>query len=386
MTHRRKTGWCATVLFVALAMSVWPPNVPAQQTETNAQPHSPDGSMWQVVTSGVDTDLRGIDVVAPVRGAAKAELVIWACGSNGVILKSTDSGKTWQQLSIPDGDKLDFRGVRAFGTGSAYVMSAGEGDKSRIYKTTDGGATWKMQFTDTRPAFFLDAIVCDGELKCAALSDPVDGKFLIVRTTDGETWQIAPGDGMSAALKDEGVFAASNSSMILMRGRAGSLYLSFATGGPGGARVFSSPDFGKSWTVTATPLGGAASSGIFSIVRSFDGSVIVGGDYKKPDSTEKTAAYSTDRGATFQLSGTPPSGFRSAVIALNRKMLVAVGPNGSDFSDDGGRTWKRTDAVGLSAAEAIVVGRARDAWAVGPGGVVERLKPGAWSRGRVNIR
>jgi photosystem II stability/assembly factor-like uncharacterized protein len=345
-----------------------------------------DARMWEVQTAGIDTSLRGISVVAPARGAADSSVVIWACGSNGVILKSTDSGKTWEQIHIPDGDTLDFRGVRAFGTASAYVMSSGEGDKSRIYKTTDGGATWTMQFTDTRPAFFLDAIVCDGEMMCAALSDPVDGKFLIVRTTDGQTWQIAPGDFMPPALKDEGAFAASNSSMILTRRGTEAARLSFVTGGPNGARVLSSPDFGKSWNATETPLGGAASSGIFSIARSFDAGVIVGGDYKKPDATEKTAAYSTDRGATYQLAATPPSGYRSSVIALSGKMLVAVGPNGSDFSDDGGRTWKRTDAIGLNAAEAVSIGGSRQAWAVGPGGAVEHLKPGPWTGGAKTIR
>jgi len=337
--------------------------------------------MWEVQTSGVDTNLRGVSVVAPMRGSASTPIVIWASGSNGVILKSTDSGKTWERISIPDGEALDFRGIRAFGTASAYVMSSGEGDKSRIYKTTDGGATWKMQFTDTRPSFFLDAIVCDGELKCAALSDPVDGKFLIVRTTDGEHWQIAPGDFMPAALKDEGAFAASNSSMILTRGAKDAAHLSFVTGGPNGARVFYSPNFGKSWTVTETPLGGSVSSGAFSIVRAFDYSVIVGGDYKNPDATEKTAAYSAERGVFYEVSATPPSGYRSAVIALNAKTLVAVGPNGSDVSEDGGRTWKRTDAIGLNAAEAVLIGRRHEAWAVGPGGAVEHLKSGSWSGG-----
>jgi photosystem II stability/assembly factor-like uncharacterized protein len=330
--------------------------------------------IWEVKASGIDTNLRGVSVVAPVRGGANAPLVIWASGSNGVILKSTDSGKTFQQIHIPDADQLDFRGIRAFGSASAYVMSSGEGDKSRIYKTTDGGATWKMQFTDTRPSFFLDAIVCDGELKCAALSDPVDGKFLIVRTTDGETWQIAPGDGMPAALKDEGAFAASNSSMFLEHGPKGSTRLTFATGGPGGARVFSSPDFGKSWTVTETPLGGSASSGIFSIAHiSTGGNVIVGGDYKKPDATEKTAALCAAPCTSYELAATPPSGYRSSVISLAGKSLIAVGPNGSDVSDDGGDTWRRADATNLNALDVVSISKRREVWAVGPGGTVARL-------------
>lgn len=338
--------------------------------------------MWKVVTTGVDTNLRGVSVVSSP-GYVGNE-VVWACGSNGVILKSADTGNTWQQIKVAGGEALDFRGIRALSTASAYVMSSGEGDKSRIYKTTDGGATWKMQFTDTRPTFFLDAIACYGELKCVALSDPVDGKFVIVRTTDGENWQIASSEFMPPALKDEGAFAASNSSLMMLH--AGQdvdhTLLYFATGGPSGARVFRSTDFGNSWTATDTPLaGGNASSGIFSIARFNGENAIVGGDYKKPDATEGTAAYSSDHGKQYELAENPPSGYRSAVAWLGREMLVAVGPNGSDFSADGGRTWKRTDLIGLNAVESIYRGGGRDAWAVGPTGTVERLIRGKWSGG-----
>jgi photosystem II stability/assembly factor-like uncharacterized protein len=358
---------------LALAAVLCAASTRGQKPEPNAATPAQTEPMWEILTSGVETSLRGIDVVAPVRGGATAKLVIWACGSNGVILKSTDSGRTWQQLSVPDGDKLDFRGVRAFGTASAYLMAAGEGDKSRIYKTTDGGATWKMQFTDTRPTFFLDAIVCDGELKCAALSDPVDGKFVIVRMTDGENWQIAPGDGMPAALKDEGSFAASNSSMIFERGPKGAARLTFVTGGPAGSRIFHSPDFGTTWTATGTPLGGSATSGVFSIVHTLDGYVIVGGDYKKPEATEKTAALSGDHGENYLLADSQASGWRSSVIVLDGKRLLAAGPNGSDVSDDDGRNWKRTDVTGFNALDAISVGKRREVWAVGTGGRVARL-------------
>jgi photosystem II stability/assembly factor-like uncharacterized protein len=348
----------------------------AQQPVASA---SASPSMWSVMTSGVDTNLRGLSVVAPVAGRTGAAVVVWASGSNGVILKSVDSGKNWERVTVPGAEELDFRGVRAFSTASAYVMSSGEGDKSRIYKTDDGGATWKMQFTDTRPTFFLDAIACDGELKCAALSDPVDGKLLIVRTTDGENWQIAPGDAMPVALKDEGAFAASNSSLRLLRG-AGRQHdmaqLVFATGGVSGARVFFSPDFGKSWTVTDTPMaGGNASSGIFSVLRTGVTVVLVGGDYKKPESAEKTAAYSTDGGKSYMLAATGPSGYRSGVAIAGARRLVAVGPGGSDLSDDGGRTWKRADATALNGVESVAGGRGREVWAVGPKGTVVRMTP-----------
>jgi photosystem II stability/assembly factor-like uncharacterized protein len=333
------------------------------------------GAAWAVVTSGIDTNLRGLSVVAPPRGAAGA-MVIWASGSSGVVLKSIDGGKNWERIVVPGGEELDFRGVRAFSSASAYVMSSGSGDKSKIFKTTDGGATWKMQFTDTRAAFFLDAIACDGEMKCAALSDPVDGKFVIVRTTDGETWQIAPSAGMPDAQKDEGAFAASNSSLVTFHNskRGDARSLAFATGGPNGARVFLSPDFGETWTTTDTPLaGGSAAAGIFSLLRLGSGEfVIVGGDYKSPASAERTAAISSDSGKKFALARTQPAGYRSSVASMGGEGLLAAGPGGADESTDAGANWKPLELTGMNVVASVLVHGGVEIWSAGAKGTIER--------------
>ena len=60
--------------------------------------------------------------------------------------------KTWSVGTVPGADKLDFRDVKAFGEATAYLLSAGPGDASRIYKTTDGGKSWVMQFKSADPA------------------------------------------------------------------------------------------------------------------------------------------------------------------------------------------------------------------------------------------
>ncbi len=73
--------------------------------------------------------------------------------------------------------------------------------------------SWKLEFTDSRKRFFLDGLACDGE--CYALSDPVDGKFVIVATHNYEDWKELPGDGMSAALPGEAAFAASGTSLAV---------------------------------------------------------------------------------------------------------------------------------------------------------------------------
>jgi photosystem II stability/assembly factor-like uncharacterized protein len=317
--------------------------------------------LWPVLTHGLDTNLRAVsaDHDAP---SATAQTVIWAAGSNGVVLRSPDDGKTWTRLHVEGGDKLDFRGLQSFGANVAYLMSVGEDGTSRIYKTIDAGQTWKLQYSDKRPEFFLDGLVCNGEKNCFAVTDPIDGKFLLLHTKDGEQWKELPRDNMPAALPKEGIFAASNSALVLYEGE-----LFFGTGGPA-ARVFHSRDAGKSWTVSETPIiSGSASSGIFSLHRSGDTVTAVGGDYQKVTSDVRVAAYSLDRGVTWKLAERGPSGFRSAVDIVDDRTWVAVGPNGEDISTDGGNHWKHSASLNLNA---LVVMDDRTIPAVGPGGVI----------------
>src|SRR6202049_542794 len=230
---------------------------------------------WSVQTSGIDTNLRGVSAAGSVDSDGTEHIAVWACGSNGVILLSTDFGKSWKRVHVAGGDALDFRSIVAFDAKRALVMSSGEGDKSRIYKTVDGGVSWKLEFTDSRKGFFLDALACDGE--CYALSDPVDGKFVIVATHNYEEWKELPGDGMPAALPGEAAFAASGSSLAV-NNDAG---IYFGTGGGKAARVFHSADRGKTWSAVETPIaGGNSSSGIFSISSTTYAVNVVGGDYK----------------------------------------------------------------------------------------------------------
>lgn len=315
-------------------------------------------SWWIVQFTGVDSNLRSVAVVARRSGTS-----IWATGSKGAVLRSIDGGQTWTSQPVPGEEGLDFRGVQTFDGTTVYVISSGEGEKSRIYKSANGGSTWELQYTDKRKPFFLDALVCSDEKHCFALSDPVDGKFLILATVDGKNWRELPREHMPPALPQEGAFAASNSSLLLF----GKSELYFATGGPA-ARVFHSGDLGQTWTVSDTPmLCGKASQGIFSIVRAGDTVAVVGGDYSEPERRERTAAYSPDRGMTWHLAEKPPAGFRSSVDTFDAG-FVAVGPNGAETSRDGVR-WLHIESPNLNAIT-FVRGKG---WAVGPKGLVAQF-------------
>ncbi|MGA8221212.1 MAG: hypothetical protein WB780_06115 [Candidatus Acidiferrales bacterium] len=317
---------------------------------------------WTIETTGWDSNLRAVSATHARDPQRHPAPVIWASGSNGRVLRSDDGGGHYTRRLIRNRVRLDLRGIQAFNEKVAYAMSSGPGEMSRIYKTHDGGDLWQLEFSGSNPQFFLDALVCISEKECFALSDPVDGKFVLIHTTDGEHWQELPRDSMPPALPEESAFASSNSCLAIYDNRE----IYFVTG-HGAARVFHSPDLGRTWTATDTPIAkGNETLGAFSITRLGNTFVVVGGDYKDDATTKRTAAYSLDQGATWNLAARPPGGFRSAVAFLNRNTLVAVGTGGEDVSTDQGAHWTRTDDIDLNAI-AVLDGAV---WAVGPNATI----------------
>jgi Uncharacterized protein related to plant photosystem II stability/assembly factor len=324
-----------------------------------------DAQVWQVVTSGADSNLRAISA-GSLNGTVPGKPVVWAAGSNGTVLVSQDQGKRWKRLTVHGGEQLDFRGIVAFDGSTAYLMASGEGEKSRIYKTSNGGASWELQYSDPRKKFFLDAITCLSEKECYALGDPIEGKFVLLRTLDGRRWEALPADGLPPALPQEGAFAAGNRCLAI--DRDGGIY--FVTGGPA-ARLFHSADAGRTWKTAEVGLAkGNESSGAFSVARNDKTIVVVGGNYREPGNSDSAAAYSQDGGATWRAAEGPAGGFRSAVALFDRGSYVAVGTNGTDMSTDSGAHWKHTDPLSLNA---LTPDGRYGMWGAGPKGTVARF-------------
>jgi photosystem II stability/assembly factor-like uncharacterized protein len=322
-------------------------------------------AQWVAQVSGTSVRLRGVSAVS--RGVA------WASGAGGTYARTTDGGRTWQAGQVPGASELDFRDVDAFGAETAYLLAIGEGERSRIYKTTDGGRSWALQFRNTRAGAFYDCMDFWDERHGIAVSDPVEGRFLVVRTEDGgRTWKETEAAGMPPALEGEGGFAASGTCVAV----GGNSEAWFGTGGTSGARVFRSTDWGRTWTVAPAPLAKGKAAGVFSLDFYGGAGVALGGDYTKEQEAEGNAAVTFDAGRTWQALGanTRPGGYRSCVAyvpgTVGRK-LIAVGPSGSDYSTDGGRTWRPLGAEGFHAVSVEQNGEA--AWAVGENGRVARL-------------
>ena len=315
-------------------------------------------AQWQRQTINTKVSLRGLSVVN--------EKIIWASGTGGTFLKTTDGGKTWTVGKVPDADKLDFRDVEAFDADTAYLLSIGNGESSRIYKTTDGGKTWKMQFKATDKNVFLDALAFWDKTHGIAMSDPINGKYFLLETTDGETWKPLDTAQMPNAKSGEAAFAASGTCLIT-QGKNNAFLIS----GGNDARVFQSENRGKTWTVSNTPIiKGTAGSGIFSIAM-FDSKsgVIVGGNYEKPNELNNNLAFTDESGSNWTLSK-GLNGYRSGVDYVDKKTIIAVGSSGSDISTDSGKIWKNLDKESYNAVQA----KGKNAiWAVGANGLVSKF-------------
>jgi len=321
---------------------------------------------WQKQASTTTVRLRGVSAVS--------RSVAWASGQGGTYTRTIDGGLTWRAAIVPGAEALDFRDVDAFDANTAYLLAIGEGDKSRIYKTTDGGDSWTMQFKNENPAAFFDAMAFWDRAHGIAMSDPVAGRFLIITTADGgRTWTPTPSNTMPPALEGEGGFAASGT-CITVQGRNN---VWFGTGGPNGARVFRSSDRGRTWAVAAAPLASGKAAGIFSLTF-FNArkGVAVGGDYTKERDAVGNVATTEDGGRAWKAIGiTRPLGYRSSVARVpgaSKLKLIAVGPSGTDFSLDGGRTWKSIGSEGFHAASFTPEG---NGWAVGENGTIARYVP-----------
>lgn len=295
---------------------------------------------WTPVASGTTANLRAV--------SAKGQ-VVWVSGDKGTVRKTTDGGMTWRDVAPRGVADVDFRDIEMIDERTVFLMSSGQGPQSRIYKTTDGGASWMLLTTNLEPKGFWDCMSFWDPTHGIIVGDPVvggDGRFTIMTTSDGATWQKIKGP---SANKDEGAFAASGT-CVFTRGTREAW---FGTGGIGGGRVFHSEDGGQTWSVAKTPVRhDSASAGIFSLAFS-DAShgVAVGGDYMKPDESAGTIAITNDGGKTWN-AGTLP-GYRSAVWCRDSSICIATGTSGSDYSSDGGKGWKGFGSEGYNAIGGI---------------------------------
>jgi photosystem II stability/assembly factor-like uncharacterized protein len=320
-----------------------------------------------------------LQAVSPVNSQ-----IVWASGVNGTFVVTTDGGRTWTPGVVPGAEALQFRDVHGVNARVAYLMSIGDlPEDFRIYKTVNGGHTWAMQFQNHNPGAFYDCFDFWNPNRGITFSDAVAGRFPVIRTTNGQTWQDI-GNRLPAALPGEAGFAASGTCVATQ----GDQNAWIATGGTATPRVLVTTDGGNSWNAYNTPLvGGSSAGGTTVAFRDRFHGIIAGGDLAAlptdPPSA-KRAAVSSDGGQTWSLVKPPPlsttnaGDFGGSVFGLSYvpgrgdQTVVVTGPGGTAWSsNEGRRSWQLIPD--LKGFWAVAFANHRAGWLVGTGGRIIKV-------------
>jgi photosystem II stability/assembly factor-like uncharacterized protein len=318
--------------------------------------------------------------------------VVWASAAGGTYALTTDGGKTWISRQVPGAETLQFRDVEGVSDKVAYLMSAGEGEANRIYKTEDGGNHWTLQAqASPDPRNFWDCFAFWTPRRGILMLDSIDGRFPLRHTTNGGNDQWPFVKHPPAAQSGEGGFAASGTCAATQ----GESNAWLATGAAAVARVLRSTDGGKTWRSSATPIQpqGTPVSGNVSVdFRDARRGIVGGGDVVDSATPQLNVARSRDGGATWNL--TTPTPFPGAVYGLTYtrnhraddddegdddndgsdntlRRVVATGPGGSAWTDNEGNTW--TLLPGITNCWAVGFGNERTGWLVCGAGRIFRL-------------
>lgn len=299
--------------------------------------------------------------------------VVWASGHGGTWARTLDGGRTWRAAVLPGADSLQFRDVHAAGAETAWLLSAGPGDLSRIYRTGDGGDTWTLQWVNEEPEGFYDCLDFWDERRGFAYGDAVGGSPRVLVTGDGgATWRRVPDVALPDALPGEGGFAASGTCAVTGPGGLGWI----AAGNAERTRVFRTADYGASWRAADVPVVGGEGAGLTSISMADDlRGTAFGGHIADREHRSENLARTEDGGATWAslprvpLDGAIYGGVH--VPGTGLRALVVVGPGGAAVSLDGGESWPLLDGrawwgVGSAGPEAT--------WITGPEGRVARIR------------
>lgn len=226
-------------------------------------------------------------------------------GSHSGLLKSRDSGRTWQQTSLT---KRDAMGLGMSPDGNVIYL----GGHSVLLKSADGGQTWQS-LVEKIPATDVHGLAVD-PANPANLYIFVFGAGLLKSVDGGQTWQV-----MSAQAPD--------STMNLAYGNQ-TLWLGTMDKG-----LLRSKDNGKTFE-SANGSGTASLTGMVSALA-FDqvSKLLYAG-------TGEGLFRSPDGGASWSKLGYSDGVGALAVSPTNSKLIMLVRPAGEVYrSEDGGLSW-----------------------------------------------
>lgn len=131
-------------------------------------------SQWSEQTSGVTTALRSVC-------STPSSTTAWICGASGVVLKTTNTGSSWINVSsgIPSTNTLIC--ISAVDANLALVVGY-SGSNTYMYRTTNGGANWSQVLSEVG---FYDAVCMVDANTGFMAGDPINNRWSLWKTSNG---------------------------------------------------------------------------------------------------------------------------------------------------------------------------------------------------------
>ena len=314
--------------------------------------------------------------------------IVWAAGTGGTFVVTTDGGNTWRSGVVPGAELLQFRDVQGVSDNVAYLMSIGNNTTDfRIYKTWDGGVTWHIQFVNHTTSAFYDCFAFWDPNRGLAHSDSVNGVFPELRTFSGQHWHSIE-SVMPPALPGEASFSSSGT-CITTQGDSNAW---ITLGGATISRILATTDSGNSWNAYDTPLISSPSAGGLSVAfRDAQHGIVGGGDLAVNYRIQ--VATSSDAGKNWALTKKPPIGGTIFCLAYANGMTLSdsasvdhtfdrtvvitseTAPNftsgAAAYTPDEGETWYRIP--GVSGNWGCGFANPHAGWLVGNNGEIVKL-------------
>lgn len=310
-----------------------------------------------------EVSFRGLSVID--------NFTFWVSGSHGTIGFSVNGGKSMKWVNPVGYENRDFRDIVALN--HKTIVAVAIGSPGIILKSSDYGNTWIEVYHDDDPNVFLDAMdfYANNPNIGIAVGDPINGEPYILKTIDaGNTWERLSIEDLPRFAINEAFFAASGSNVQLLDEN---YFLAVSGGAASNIMLNTFPPL-KTVLPKSSSITAGANAVDYSTIHQYG--IVVGGDYKTPESSENNIFRFTlteDKKIILEdTPTTPPSGYLSGVKILNNGDAISCGLTGVSISNDKGLTWKPISAQAFHTVKSAKFGS--KIYLVGPQGRIASVK------------
>jgi len=260
---------------------------------------------WETLNSGTDYILFDMCIPPGQSDVIYAAGMQYTWDAEGVIIKSTDGGDSWQQI-VSGSNTPGFEAICFTSTEVGYVG----GWDGYFAKTVDGGETWNEMNAGLDNYFFMDIDFFDAD-NGAALSNLNSGGSGIYTTTDaGENWTLSQGFEFSVqdvCYADETTLYAVGSNEGISKSEDGGLNWNQIYSGTND-RFFMGVDFnnqfgvigGEDGKILSTTNGGQNWDNYSTGYHNFQGVHVFNADSAYIGGTDEDVYKSSDSGANWE--------------------------------------------------------------------------------------